>query len=82
MLVLGGSAEGSRGEVVRASLNPPGRKATGRDEEGESKRAAYLLFRNRERKDFPGGPLVRTQHSQYRGPGSNPDQGTRSMCCN
>ena len=28
--------------------------------------------------DFPGGPVAKTLHSQCRGPGSIPDQGTRS----
>ena len=30
------------------------------------------------RGDFPGGPVVKTQHSQCRGLGSIPGQGTRS----
>ena len=28
--------------------------------------------------DFPGGPVAKTLHSQCRGPGSSPGQGTRS----
>ena len=28
--------------------------------------------------DFPGGPVAKTPCSQCRGPGSTPDQGTRS----
>ena len=28
--------------------------------------------------DFPGGPMLKTPHSQCRGSGSIPDQGTRS----
>ena len=28
--------------------------------------------------DFPGGPVAKTLHSQYRGLGSIPGQGTRS----
>ena len=29
-------------------------------------------------RDFPGGPLAKTPHSQSREPGSIPGQGTRS----
>ena len=29
-------------------------------------------------RDFPGGPVSKTPHSQCRGPGSIPGQGTRS----
>ena len=75
MLVLGGRAEGSRGEMVRAQPECPRKKGNSQDEEGESKRAAYLLCRNRERKDFPSGPVVRTRHSQYRGSGFKPWSG-------
>ena len=31
-----------------------------------------------EYRDFPGGPVAKTLYSQYRGPGYNPGQGTRS----
>ena len=32
-------------------------------------------------RDFPGGPVGKTLHSQCRGPGSIPGQGTRSRTC-
>ena len=28
--------------------------------------------------DFPGGPVAKTSHSQCKGPGSTPGQGTKS----
>ena len=33
---------------------------------------------NGQRRDFSGSPVARTPHSQFRGPGSIPGQGTRS----
>ena len=41
-------------------------------------------------RDFPGGPVAKTPHSQCRGPSFDPGQGTRSympqlkdsVCCN
>ena len=34
--------------------------------------------KQRKRRDFPGGPVAKTLHSQFRGWGSIPGQGTRS----
>ena len=43
---------------------------------------SIFFFLMEKKRDFPGGPVAKTLHTQCRVPGSIPDRELDPMCCN